>query len=215
MTDRDTSSPLSSPEKRTLAIGLTGGIGSGKSTVADAFSALGVPVIDADQLARDLVAPGQAALDEIVAGFGADILTAEGKLDRGAMRHRIYSDPAQKSLLESILHPRIRQRIRALLAEINAPYSIVVIPLLVETNQTDLVDRILVIDIPEKEQRKRVAARDGLSDNAVMAIMKTQADRNTRLAVADDVIVNDKDISTLTEQVQELHKHYMDISHDH
>lgn len=215
MTDRDTSSPLSSPEKRTLAIGLTGGIGSGKSTVADAFSALGVPVIDADQLARDLVAPGQAALDEIVAGFGADILTAEGKLDRGAMRHRIYSDPAQKSLLESILHPRIRQRIRALLAEINAPYSIVVIPLLVETNQTDLVDRILVIDIPEKEQRKRVAARDGLSDNAVMAIMKTQADRITRLAVADDVIVNDKDISTLTEQVQELHKHYMDISHDH
>jgi dephospho-CoA kinase len=215
VTDRDTSSPLSSPEKRTLAIGLTGGIGSGKSTVADAFSALGVPVIDADQLARDLVAPGQAALDEIVAGFGADILTAEGKLDRGAMRHRIYSDPAQKSLLESILHPRIRQRIRALLAEINAPYSIVVIPLLVETNQTDLVDRILVIDIPEKEQRKRVAARDGLSDNAVMAIMKTQADRNTRLAVADDVIVNDKDISTLTEQVQELHKHYMDISHDH
>ena len=215
MTERDTATTPPSPEKRTFVVGLTGGIGSGKSTVADAFSALGVPVIDADQLARKLVAPGQPALDEIVAGFGADTLTANGNLDRDTMRQRIYSDPAQKSRLESILHPRIRKRIRTLLAGIKAPYTIVVIPLLLETNQTDLVDRILVIDIPEKEQLKRVAARDGLSDNAVMAIMNAQADRKTRLEVADDVIVNDQDIIELTKHVQELHEHYMDMTHEH
>jgi dephospho-CoA kinase len=215
VTERDTATTPPSPEIRTFVIGLTGGVGSGKSTVADAFSALGVPVIDADQLAREQVAPGQPALDEIVAGFGSDILTANGNLDRDTMRQRIYSDPVQKSRLESILHPRIRKRIRTLLAGIKAPYTIVVIPLLLETNQTDLVDRILVIDIPEKEQLKRVAARDGLSDNAVMAIMNAQADRKTRLEVADDVIVNDQDISALTKHVQELHEHYMDMTHEH
>ena len=215
MTERDTATTPPSPEIRTFVIGLTGGVGSGKSTVADAFSALGVPIIDADQLARELVAPGQAALDEIVAEFGKNSIMANGELDRDVMRQRIYADPAQKSRLESILHPRIRKRIRTLLAGINAPYTIVVIPLLLETNQTDLVDRILVIDIPEKEQLKRVAARDGLSDNAVMAIMNAQADRKTRLEVADDVIVNDQDISALTKHVQELHEHYMDITHEY
>jgi dephospho-CoA kinase len=215
VTESDTATPPPSPEKRTFVVGLTGGVGSGKSTVADAFSALGVPVIDADQLARELVAPGQAALDEIVAAFGANSIMADGQLDRDAMRQRIYADPAQKSRLESILHPRIRQRIRTLLAGINAPYTVVVIPLLLETNQVDLVNRILVVDTPEKEQLKRVAARDSLSDNAVMAIIDAQADRKTRLDAADDVIVNDKDVSALIDHVQELHKHYMDISHEH
>jgi len=213
--ERDTATPAPSPEINTFVVGLTGGVGSGKSTVADTFSALGVPVIDADQLARELVAPGQVALDEIVATFGTAVIKNNGELDRDAMRQRIYADPAQKSRLESILHPRIRQRIRTLLAGIKAPYTIVVIPLLLETNQADLVDRILVVDTPEKEQLKRVAARDGLSDNAVMAIINTQADRQTRLEAADDVIVNDQDISALTEHVQELHKYYMDISHEH
>ena len=215
MIERNTATPAPSPEINTFVVGLTGGVGSGKSTVADTFSALGVPVIDADQLARELVAPGQVALDEIVATFGTAVIKNNGELDRDAMRQRIYADPAQKSRLESILHPRIRQRIRTLLAGIKAPYTIVVIPLLLETNQADLVDRILVVDTPEKEQLKRVAARDGLSDNAVMAIINTQADRQTRLEAADDVIVNDQDISALTEHVQELHKYYMDISHEH
>lgn len=215
MTERDFASQSSSSEKRTFVVGLTGGVGSGKSTVANAFSALGVPVIDTDQLARELVAPGQSALDEIVAEFGANVIMANGELDRDAMRQQIFADPAQKSRLESILHPRIRQRIRTLLAGIEAPYSIVVIPLLLEASQVDLVDRILVVDAPEKEQLKRVAARDSLSDNAVMAIINAQADRKTRLDAADDVIVNDQDISALTEHVQELHKHYMDISHEH
>ena len=215
MIERDTATPAPLPEINTFVVGLTGGVGSGKSTVADMFSALGVPVIDADQLAHELVAPGQVALDEIVATFGTAVIMANGELDRDAMRQRIYADPAQKSRLESILHPRIRQRIRTLLAWIKAPYTIVVIPLLLETNQADLVDRILVVDTPEKEQLKRVAARDGLSDNAVMAIINAQADRQTRLEAADDVIVNDQDISALTEHVQELHKYYMDISHEH
>ena len=215
MTTRDSASRSSSSEKRTFVVGLTGGVGSGKSTVANAFSALGVPVIDTDQLARELVAPGQQALDEIVTEFGANSIMANGELDRDAMRQRIFTDPAQKRRLESILHPRIRQRIRTLLAGIKAPYSIVVIPLLLETGQADLVDRILVVDAPEKEQLKRVAARDSLSDNAVMAIIDAQADRKTRLDAADDVIVNDQDIEALTEHVKELNKYYMDISHEH
>lgn len=201
--------------KQTLVVGLTGGIGSGKTTVANGFSALGVPVIDADLLARELVEPGQTALDEIISTFGTEAITADGQLDRDYMRQRIFSDPDQKSRLEAILHPKIRQRIRALLADIRTPYCIVVIPLLLETRQTDLVDRILVIDSPEKEQLKRVAARDGLSDNAIMAIIKSQIDRNTRLAAADDIIVNDQDVNELTGRILKLHRHYMGITHDH
>ena len=202
-------------EKHTLVVGLTGGIGSGKTTVANGFSALGVPVIDADQLARELVEPGQPALAEIISIFGSEAITADGRLDRDYLRQRIFTDPARKLQLEAILHPKIRQRIRALLADIRTPYSIVVIPLLLEARQTDLVDRILVVDSPEKEQLTRVAARDGLSDNAVMAIIKTQTDRNTRLAAADDIIVNDRTISRLSGQIQKLHRHYTGITHDH
>jgi dephospho-CoA kinase len=212
--DAETKSP-GNADKQTLVVGLTGGIGSGKTTVANGFSSLGVPVIDADQLARELVEPGQQALAEIISTFGPETVTADGHLDRDHMRQRIFSDPARKSQLEAILHPKIRQRIRKLLTDIRTPYCIVVIPLLLETRQTDLVDRILVIDSPEKEQLKRVAARDGLSDNAIMAIIESQTDRNTRLAAADDIIVNDRDISELTGRIQELHKHYTGITHDH
>jgi len=212
--DAEPKSPGSS-DKQTLVVGLTGGIGSGKTTVANGFSKLGVPVIDADQLAHELVEPGQIALDEIISTFGPEALTTDGRLDRNYMRQQIFSDPVRKSRLEAILHPKIRQHIRALLSDIRAPYCILVIPLLLETRQTDLVDRILVIDSPEKEQLIRVAARDRLSDNDIMAIMASQADRNTRLAAADDIIVNDQDITALTCHIQELHKHYMGITHDH
>ena len=196
-------------------MGLTGGIGSGKTTVANGFSALGVPVIDTDQLARELVEPGQPALNEIIATFGSEAITADGHLDRDYMRQLIFTDSERKSQLEAILHPRIRQRIRTLLADIRSPYCVVVIPLLLETRQTDLVDRILVVDSPEKEQLTRVAARDSLSDNAVMAIINSQTDRNTRLAAADDIIVNDRGMSELTGSIQKLHRRYMDITHDH
>jgi dephospho-CoA kinase len=211
-----TASPASSgPGKRPLVVGLTGGIGSGKSTVAEGFAALGVPVIDADQLARELVEPGQPALEEIIAVFGVNCTDGDGKLDRDYMRRQIFADATHKRQLEAILHPKIRQRIMSLLAAIDTPYCIVVIPLLLETGQTDLVDRILVIDTPEKEQLKRVAARDGLTHNAVMAIMATQSDRSTRLNAADDVIINDTDLDSLTGRIQELHQLYMELSHDH
>jgi len=200
--------------KHTLVVGLTGGIGSGKTTVAEGFSALGVPVIDADQLARELVEPGQPALAEITAVFGKSSLTEDGHLDRACIRQRIYSDAELKLQLEAILHPKIRQRIRTLIADIQAPYCVVAIPLLLETGQTDLVHRILVVDSPEKEQRQRVAARDGLSDNTIMAIMQSQADRSTRLAAADDVIVNDSDLAALGLRIQELHQHYLEIAYD-
>ena len=201
--------------KHTLVVGLTGGIGSGKTTVANGFSALGVTVIDADQLARELVRPGQPALDEIITLFGKDCVTPDRQLKRDYVRQQIYSDPGLKRQLEAVLHPKIRHRIIALLANIQDPYCIVVIPLLLETQQTDLVDRILVVDAPEKEQLARVAARDSLSDNTVMDIMQTQTDRNTRLAAADDIIVNDRDLAALSERIQELHTYYMEIAHDH
>jgi dephospho-CoA kinase len=201
--------------RKTLVIGLTGGIGSGKSTVAGEFSRLGVPVIDTDQLARELVAPGQPALQEIVTRFGPRALQDDGTLDRAWLRTRIFSDSTAKQALEAILHPRIRQRVREWLATVTSPYCVVVIPLLLETHQTDLVDRILVVDAPEKEQLKRVAARDGLSHNVVAGIMAAQTDRTTRLSAADDVIVNDADLGTLIERTRKLHMYFMDISHEH
>jgi dephospho-CoA kinase len=201
--------------KHTLVVGLTGGIGSGKTTVAEGFSALGVPVIDADQLAHELVEPGQPALDEIIEIFGKESVAPDGQLERSYIRQQIYTNVGLKLRLEAILHPKIRQRIRTLLSNIEEPYCIVVIPLLLETQQNDLVNRILVVDAPEKEQRQRVAARDSLSDNTIMAIMQSQADRSTRLAAADDVIVNDRNVASLTDRIQELHQHYMEIAYDH
>ena len=202
------------PEPGTLVIGLTGGIGSGKSTVANGFLALGVPVIDTDELARDLVEPGQPALAEIAAAFGPEVLTPAGNLDRAAVRQLIYADPARKSQLEAILHPKIRTLVRALLAASEAPYSVVVIPLLLETGFTDLVDRILVVDVPENKQLARVTARDGLPEDEILAIMQTQADRTTRLAAADDIIANDQDICSLNGHIEKLHRHYMEISNE-
>jgi dephospho-CoA kinase len=197
-----------------LVVGLTGGIGSGKTTVANGFGKLGVPLIDADLIARELVEPGQPALEEIRAVFGPGCLTADGRLDRTRIQRRIFADETLRLRLEAILHPEIRKRIKALIADIQTAYCIVVIPLLLETGQDDLVDRILVIDAPEEEQIKRVAARDKLSHNAIISIMHTQADRETRLASADDVIVNDSDLKTLTSKIQSLHHRYLDLSND-
>ena len=197
---------------RTLVIGLTGGIGSGKTTVANGFAKLGVPLIDADLIARELVEPGQAALEKIRGVFGPGCITAEGRLDRAHIQQRIFNDKTLRHRLEAILHPEIRKRIKALIANIRAAYCIVVIPLLLETGQSDLVDRILVIDAAEEEQIKRVAARDKLSHNAIIRIMHTQTDRETRLASADDIIVNNSDLQTLTSQIQSLHHRYLDLS---
>ncbi|MGB5442184.1 MAG: dephospho-CoA kinase [Gammaproteobacteria bacterium] len=204
----------STQQSRPLVIGLTGGIGSGKTTVADGFAALGVPVIDADLIARELVEPGQPALDQIRTLFGAECLSADGRLDRALVRRRIFADESLRHRLEAILHPDIRNRINDLIAEVRTAYCIVVIPLLLETGQDDLIDRILVVDAPEEEQIKRVAARDKLSHNAVMTIMGTQADRQTRLAAADDIIANNSDLETLMSQIRSLHRRYLEISND-
>lgn len=200
---------------RPLVIGLTGGIGSGKSTVAGLFSSLGVPVLDADQLTRELVRPGEPALAAIVARFGPECLHTDGTLDRAWMRRKIFSDPDSKQQLEAILHPAVRQRMQDWVCGIHAPYCILVIPLLLETGQTDLVDRVLVVDIPEKEQLKRVAARDSLSHNAVSSIMASQADRQIRLEAADDIIDNDTDLATLQQRVTDLHRQFLELMHEY
>lgn len=195
-----------------LIVGLTGGIGSGKSTVAEMFHAHGVPVIDADVLARALVRPGMPALGEIVHAFGRDVLNTEGRLDRARLADIIFSDAGKRRRLEQILHPRIRRLMQQRLGELQAPYCILVIPLLLETGQTDLVQRVLVVDIDPQIQAQRAARRGGASRERVEAIMATQASREQRLAAADDVIHNDKDLNHLQRQVHALHRRYLELA---
>ena len=197
---------------RPPVIGLTGGIGSGKSTVAGFFADLGITVVDADQLAHALAEPGEPGHAAIVAAFGDEALNADGALDRAWLRRRIFSNPEDKQTLEDILHPLIRARMTALLDAASGPYSIAVIPLLLETGQTDMVDRILLVDIPEDLQLTRVAARDGLEVSAIRDIMATQADRATRLAAADDVLVNEGDRDSLKTAVKRLHTQYLQLA---
>ncbi|MCB1789887.1 MAG: dephospho-CoA kinase [Gammaproteobacteria bacterium] len=192
-----------------LKIGLTGGIGSGKSAASAHFATLGAAVIDTDLLSRELVEPGQPALREIAAAFGTHLLGADGRLDRAALRERIFSDPEARKRLEQILHPRIRAGMLERASAVDAPYVIFVIPLLLETGQQSLVDRVLVIDVPETLQRRRVAQRDSLDDARIDAILATQVDRETRLNAADDVICNDGSIAQLHAAVEHLHEKYL------
>ena len=192
-----------------FTVGLTGGIGSGKSTVADCFAALGVPVIDTDVLARDLTAPGGGALDAIRAAFGDTVMQADRSLDRAALRRRVFADAGARRQLEAILHPRIRQAVELELAALAGSYALVVIPLLVETGgYRDLLNRVLVVDCPEALQIARVVARSGLTPDEVKAILAAQASRAARLAAADDVIVNAASPESLPAQVATLHQHY-------
>ncbi|UCC55326.1 MAG: dephospho-CoA kinase [Gammaproteobacteria bacterium] len=200
------------PVRRPLVIGLTGGIGSGKSVVAKLFSRRDVPVIDADRIARDLVEPGTPALETIINTFGPDYLQPDGQLDRNRLRRLVFTDPALRHQLESILHPLIRNNIKELINSIREPYCIVVIPLLLETGQSDLVDRILVIEAPEETRIDRVARRDRLPADEIHAILQSQTDRETRLAAADDVIVNAGTIDELAEKVQTLHETYLALA---
>lgn len=201
-----------------LIIGLTGGIGSGKSTVAHYFETLGVPVIDADIIARELVAPGQPALQSITRQLGPELLLADGSLDRAQLRQRVFANDEERKRLEAILHPKIRerlcQRVRAL-RERNTPpaYCILSIPLLIESGWTDLVQRVLVVDTSPAQQLQRTSQRDGLSPAHVSAIIRSQTDRDTRLAVADDIIHNDVDIPSLQAQVEILHRRYLQLAH--
>lgn len=195
-----------------LIIGLTGGIGSGKSTVAGYFARLGIPVIDADQLARELVEPGSPALKEIVNTFGANILLSDGSLDRLQLRQQIFAEPTRRRQIETILHPRIYAEMRRRSQSLSTPYCIWVIPLLLETGKTALVDRVLIVDVPEPIQRKRVLPRKDMDEETLEAILHSQVSRNERLRAADDIIVNNSDLAHLEQEVKRLHRLYMELA---
>ena len=200
-----------------LIVGLTGGIGSGKSTVADLLAALGAEVVDTDAIAHELTGAQGAAMSQIVAAFGPSVVCPDGALDRAAMRRLVFSDPAAKNRIETILHPLIRREseVRCQLATA-APYVLLVVPLLVESGACGAyrqrVDRILVVDCDEATQLSRVIARSGLSSAEVRAIMATQASRAERLAVADDVVFNGGARDDLNAQLAALHRRYLEIS---
>ncbi len=192
-------------------LGLTGGIGSGKSAAAQRFAELGVQLVDADQAARWVVEPGRPALLRIVERYGADILQPGGELDRAALRARIFESPEERKWLEALLHPLIRQEIWGFLESANSPYAILVSPLLVESGQYRQVDRVLVVDVPQALQLQRAIARDGVSEAQVQAILAAQMRRDERLRHADDVLANDRDLAWLNGQVERLHEFYLGL----
>jgi dephospho-CoA kinase len=191
-------------------VGLTGGIGCGKSTVADLFAARGASVIDTDQIAHALTAPHGAAMPALLAEFGDAFATPEGALDRAKMRNLVFADPGARTRLEAILHPKIREATAAAAAIATGPYVIFVVPLLIESGSwSERVNRVAVIDCPEELQVQRVMARSQLPEAQVHAIMAAQATRQQRLAAADDVILNDDGIDLLAPQVDRLHAFYV------
>lgn len=195
-----------------MIVGLTGGIGSGKSEVSRRFERLGITVVDADLVARQVVEPGQPALAQIAAHFGTDILNSDKSLNRALLRQRIFSNPSEKSWLENLLHPIIRTETLSQLAQSKSPYSILSSPLLLETSQHELVDRILVVDADENTQISRATQRDNNSAEQIEKIMATQLNRSQRRAQADDIIDNQGDIAELDKQVQQLHQRYLTLA---
>ena len=193
-------------------VGLTGGIASGKSTAAKFFGALGVPILDSDQVARDVVEPGQPPLERLVQRFGASILTPDGHLDRPALRDIIFSDPKARADLEELTHPAIGAAMQARSASAGGPYQILVIPLLVEKNLRSHVDRVLVVDCAEELQLRRLRARDRSTARQAQAILDAQAPRAVRLKAADDVITNEADMSAVQRQVETLHTRYLELA---
>ncbi len=195
-----------------LKIGLTGGIGSGKSTVAKLFVDFYTPIIDADTIARQLVKQGKPALIAIASHFGDKILMPSGDLHRKRLREIIFTDPEQKKNLEAILHPLVYSEIESQIEQLASPYTIICIPLLIETNMEHFVDRILVIDCPVEVQVNRVKNRDQLSDAQISSIIASQATREQRLLAADDIIDNSNGTQALAEQVKTLHNLYLSFA---
>ena len=195
-----------------LRIALTGGIGSGKSTIASKFQAYGAPVIDSDVISRDIVRPDNPCFKTIINEFGTDLLTNDGVLNRCKLRDIIFNDTDARKKLEGILHPVIYQEINNRIATIDYPYCLIVIPLLIETQSTNRFDRILLVDIPESVQIKRAAERDSSSPEIIENIIKTQASRNLRLKYADDIIDNNVKIEDLNNTVRNLHDKYLRLS---
>lgn len=193
-----------------MRIALTGGIASGKTAVSDLFAELGVPVIDTDRIARELVQPGSAGLARIVRRFGAEILQADGHLDRRRLRDRIFANPQERKALQDILHPAIQQAAIERIGHFQAPYAIIVIPLLVESGQDWGQDRVLLVDSPEELQKKRLAARDNYPLEQAQEALDAQASRAQRQAIADDVILNDGDLLALRSAVEHMHRRYLE-----
>jgi dephospho-CoA kinase len=196
-----------------FVVGLTGGIGSGKSAAAEEFERLGATVVDTDAIAHGLTQAGGKALAEIERVFGADVIGDSGAMDRSKMRSIVFADPAAKKALEALLHPMIREQSQQLIAAAPGPYVIHVVPLLIESaGYKNRVDRVLVVDAPEALQMERVRARSGLAEDEVRAILAAQATRTERLAAADDVIDNRGTIDALRKQVAALHRKYLEYS---
>lgn len=192
-----------------LVIGLTGGIGSGKSTVANYFAHLGVTIIDADALAREVVEPDQAALKEITNYFGKQILDSSGRLNRGMLRQIVFADKDKKQWLETLLHPLIDTLMDQRIKECTSAYCILMSPLLIETAQIEKIDRLLVVDAPEELQLQRTISRDANTEATVKAIMASQSSRAARLQSADDILLNDRDIVSLEKNIVLLHQRYL------
>ncbi len=195
-----------------LNIGLTGGIGSGKSTAANCFSQLGISVIDADVIAHDLTHKNTALFTSIVSHFGQDVLDKDGHLNRKKLRDLIFSNEAERQWLEELLHPAIITTMKQQIKTVASPYCILVIPLLTESNSIDFIDRICVIDIPEEIQLQRARVRDRTTESDIQAIIQSQTSRQQRLANADDIIINDGDFDQLKRQVTDLHQHYLALA---
>lgn len=193
-------------------VALTGGIGSGKTTISNVFSSLGVPLVDADIIAREVVAPGTPALQAITEHFGPDILLADSSLNRALLRQKIFAAPEEKQWINALLHPLIQKETHKQLNQVTASYVIWVVPLLIENNLTHLADRILVVDVPEETQIARTMARDGVSREQVENILAAQASRQARLEKADDVITNRNDEQNIASRVVELHQQYLKLA---
>jgi dephospho-CoA kinase len=193
----------------TYIIGLTGGIGSGKTAASDYFSTLGITVVDADVCARIVVEPGKPALQAIVEYFGSKVLSSDGSLNRAQLRQIIFSDEAERQWLETLLHPLIFEEMWGQLQNATSPYAILVSPLLVEAGQAIICQRILVVDVPEDIQLARAAARDTNSAEQIKAIMATQTSREMRVAAADDLLLNDSDLAALYKKIDALHQQYL------
>lgn len=193
-------------------VALTGGIGSGKSTVADAFARFGVAIVDADVIARQVVEPGTPALAAITAHFGNEMLQGDGSLNRPALRQRIFSNPDEKRWLNQLLHPIIHQETQRQLAKATSPYALWVIPLLVENGLQDRADRVLVVDVDSKTQLARTMARDGISRQQALNILSAQATREQRLAIADDIIDNNGTAQDIEPYVATLHRRYLELA---
>lgn len=190
-------------------VGLTGGIGSGKSAAAEIFRAFGIEVIDADALAREVVEPGQPALSDIATHFGKELLAADGSLDRAALRKIVFTNPDEKKWLENLLHPLIAELLQRRLIATTSPYAILESPLLLETEQHKLVERVLVIDASEETQMARAMARDGSDEAVIRSIIASQIDRAKRVQLADDLVSNEQGLEQLKENIEALHNKYM------